>query len=328
MDQQNNGLVVICGASAGVGRATAHRFAAAGYRIGLLARDEVGLESTREELAQYGQAVKAISVDVADAQAIEAAASALEEELGPLQIWVNSAMVTVFSPIEKLTAEEIRRVTEVTYLGTVHGTLAALRLMRPRNTGLIIQVGSALAYRAIPLQSAYCAAKFAVRGFTDALRCELLHERSRIRVCMVQLPAINTPQFDWARNKLEKRPQPVPPIHDPDVAARAIFSVIQRPPRELWLGMASIKAIVGSCLIPGLLDRILAHQCYPGQMSKEDDNGEHGDNLDQPLSGDLHRARGRFVGRSRDSALALTSTQVSALAAALAVVGALVLLWF
>lgn len=328
MAQQKNGLVVICGASAGVGRATAHRFAAAGYRIGLLARDEAGLAATREELAQYGQATTAISVDVADAQALEAAAIALDEELGPLQIWINSAMVTVFSPIEKLTAQEIRRVTEVTYLGTVNGTLAALKLLRPRNKGLIIQVGSALAYRAIPLQSAYCGAKFAVRGFTDALRCELLHERSRIRVCMVQLPAINTPQFDWARNKLDKRPQPVPPIHDPDVAARAILSVIQRPPRELWLGMASIKAIVGSCLIPGMLDRMLARQCYPGQMSKEDDNGGHGDNLYQPLGAELHRTRGRFVGRSRASALALTSTQVSAVSAVLALVCAMVLLWF
>lgn len=328
MDQQNNGLVVICGASAGVGRATAHRFAAAGYRIGLLARDEAALAATREELAQYGQAVTAISVDVADAQALEAAALALEAQLGPLQVWVNSAMVTAFSPIEKLTAQEIRRVTDVTYLGTVNGTLAALKLLRPRNSGVIIQVGSALAYRAIPLQSAYCGAKFAVRGFTDALRCELLHERSRIRVCMVQLPAINTPQFDWARNKLDKRPQPVPPIHYPDVAARAIFSVVRRTPRELWLGMESIKAIVGSCLIPGLLDHMLARQCYPGQMSQEDESGDHGDNLCQPLSAELHRTRGRFVGRSRDSALALTSTQVSALSAVLALVGAMVLLWF
>jgi short-subunit dehydrogenase len=257
MDEQKKYLVVICGGSAGVGRATAHRFAAAGYRIGLLARDETSLATTREELEQYGGQVRAISLDVADASAVQAAAIELEEQLGPLVIWINSAMATVFSPIEKLTTQEIRRVTEVTYLGTVHGTLAALDLMRPRNNGLTIQVGSALAYRAIPLQAAYCGAKFAVRGFTDALRCELMHEQSRIRVCMVQLPAMNTPQFDWARNKLEKRPKPVPPIHDPDVAARAIFSVIERTPRELWLGLPTIKAIVGTCLMPGLLDRIL-----------------------------------------------------------------------
>jgi short-subunit dehydrogenase len=328
MDEQKNHLVVICGASAGVGRATAHRFAAAGYRIGLLARDEAGLDATRKDLAQYGVQVMAISVDVADAVAVQAAAVELEEQLGPLLIWINSAMATVFSPVQKLTAQEIQRVTEVTYLGAVHGTLAALQLMRARNNGLIIQVGSALAYRAIPLQSAYCGAKFAVRGFTDALRCELLHEKSRIRVCMVQLPAVHTPQFDWARNKLEKRPQPVPPIHDPDVAARAIFSVIQRPPRELWLGTATIKAIVGTCLMPGLLDRMLSKQCYSGQMSKENDDARRGDNLYEPQSAELHQTRGRFVGRSRNSALALTSTQVTALSALLALIFAVVLLLF
>lgn len=328
MDQQKNDLVVICGASAGVGRATAQRFAAAGYRIGLLARDEAALAATSEELAQYGVAVKTISVDVADASAVQAAADELEAQLGPLRIWINSAMTTVFSPVETLTAQEIQRVTEVTYLGTVYGTLAALRLMRRRDNGLIIQVGSALAYRAIPLQSAYCGAKFAVRGFTDALRCELLHEQSRIRVCMVHLPAINTPQFDWARNKLEKRPQPLPPIHDPDVAARAIFSVVRRTPRELWLGLATIKAIVGTCLMPGLLDRMLSRQAWSGQMSNENDDAWRGDNLYEPQSADRHWARGRFIGRSKDTALALTSTQVSVLSALLALVCAVVLLLF
>jgi short-subunit dehydrogenase len=327
MDENIKYLVVICGASAGVGRATAHRFAAAGYRIGLLARDEAGLAATREELAQYGVEVMACSVDVADAAAVQTAAVELEKKLGPLLIWINSAMATVFSPIEKLTAQEIQRVTEVTYLGAVHGTLAALKLMRPRNNGLIIQVGSALAYRAIPLQAAYCGAKFAVRGFTDALRCELMHEQSRIRVCMVQLPAVNTPQFNWARNKLEKRPQPVPPIHDPAVAARAIFSVIQRPPRELWLGMTTIKAIVGTCLMPGVLDRILSRQCYSGQMSNEDDDAQRGDNLYDPQPG-LHHVRGRFVSRSRDSALALTSTQITALSVVLVLLCAVILLLF
>ncbi|VEF11936.1 short chain dehydrogenase [Pseudomonas fluorescens] len=326
MDQRNKSLVVICGASAGVGRATAHRFAAAGYSIGLLARDEAGLASTQDELNRYDVQVLSISVDVADASAVEAAAIRLEEALGPLVIWVNSAMATVFSPVEKLTAQEIQRVTEVTYLGTVHGTLAALKLMRQRDNGLIIQVGSALAYRAIPLQAAYCGAKFAVRGFTDSLRCELLHDHSRIRVCMVQLPAINTPQFDWARNKLQKRPQPIPPIHDPDVAARAIFSVIQNPPRELWLGWASIKAIVGTSLMPGLLDRFMARNAYSGQMSEEDD-AQRLDNLFAPDNA-LHQIRGRFVGRSRESAVALTSTQVSALLLLFAFLGGVLLLLF
>lgn len=327
MEEQSPPVVVICGSTAGVGRATAHRFAAAGYRVGLLARGEQALAATAEELTQLGATCLAISVDVADAQAVADAAQRMERELGPIGVWVNCAMVTVFSPIRLLSADEIHRVTDVTYLGTVHGTLAALELMAPRNRGVIIQVGSALAYRAIPLQAAYCAAKFAVRGFTDSLRCELLHDHSDIRVCMVQLPAINTPQFDWARNKLSKRVQPVPPIHDPDVAARAIFSVVKRTPRELWLGAASVKAIVGTCLMPGLLDRLMARNAYSGQMTNEDDNSQRPDNLFESQES-LHRTRGRFSGRSRDTALALSSTQVSALLLAIGGVLAVVLLLF
>lgn len=327
MEEQSPPVVVICGSTAGVGRATAHRFAVAGYRVGLLARGEQALAATAEELTQLGATCLAISVDVADAQAVADAAQRMERELGPIGVWVNCAMVTVFSPIRLLSADEIHRVTDVTYLGTVHGTLAALELMAPRNRGVIIQVGSALAYRAIPLQAAYCAAKFAVRGFTDSLRCELLHDHSDIRVCMVQLPAINTPQFDWARNKLSKRVQPVPPIHDPDVAARAIFSVVKRTPRELWLGAASVKAIVGTCLLPGLLDRLMARSAYAGQMTDEDDNSQRPDNLFESQES-LHRTRGRFIGRSRDSALALSSTQVSALLLAIGGVLAVVLLLF
>ncbi|MBC3364200.1 SDR family oxidoreductase [Pseudomonas sp. SWRI154] len=327
MDERTPPVVVICGATAGVGRATAHRFAVAGYRVGLLARGEQGLADTQEELKQLGAMSLGISVDVADAGAVFEAAQRIERELGPVGVWINCAMVTVFSPIRQLDAEEVQRVTAVTYLGTVHGTLAALDLMGRRNRGVIIQVGSALAYRAIPLQAAYCGAKFAVRGFTDSLRCELLHEHSDIRVCMVQLPAINTPQFDWARNKLGKRPQPVPPIHDPDVAARAIFSVVKRTPRELWLGTASLKAIVGTCLMPGLLDRLLARNAYAGQMTNEDDDNQRADNLFESQQS-LHRTRGRFAGRSRDSALALSSTQVSALLFAVAGLLAVVLLLF
>lgn len=322
---QEQPLVVISGASAGVGRAVAHRFAAGGYRIGLLARDPAGLAATQDELRAYGVQVEIVSVDVADALAVQEAAQQLEATLGPLAVWVNAAMVTVLSPIEQLSAAEIERVTQVTYLGTVHGTLAALSLMRPRNQGLVIQVGSALSYRAIPLQAAYCAAKFAVRGFTDSLRCELLHERSRIRVCMVQLPAINTPQFDWARNKLPKRPQPVPPIYDPDVAARAIFSVVKHPPRELWLGGSTIKAIVGQSVMPGLLDRLMARSAWSGQQTNEPQDNEHPDNLFEAQSG-LHQIRGRFVGRSKDAAMALTSTQVMALLAILAVLVGVILL--
>jgi short-subunit dehydrogenase len=315
MDERNPPVVVICGSTAGVGRATAHRFAVSGYRVGLLARGEQALAATEEELKQLGATCLAVSVDVADAEAVFDAAQRMERELGPVSVWVNCAMVTVFSPIRQLSAEEVRRVTEVTYI------------MGRRNRGVIIQVGSALAYRAIPLQAAYCGAKFAVRGFTDSLRCELLHEHSDIKVCMVQLPAINTPQFDWARNKLGKRVQPVPPIHDPDVAARAIFSVVKRTPRELWLGAASLKAIVGTCLMPGLLDRLMARSAYSGQLTNENDDPQRPDNLFESQES-LHRTRGRFSGRARDSALALSSTQVSALLFATGGLLAVVLLLF
>ncbi|MDB6442692.1 SDR family oxidoreductase [Pseudomonas sp. 21TX0197] len=327
MDEPNPPVVVICGGSAGVGRATAHRFAAAGYRVGLLARGAQALADTEDELQQRGTRTLGIGVDVADAAAVLEAARRIEHELGPVQVWINCAMTTVFSPVRQLSAEEIQRVTSVTYLGTVHGTMAALALMEPRDRGVIIQVGSALAYRAIPLQAAYCGAKFAVRGFTDSLRCELLDARSGIRVCMVQLPAINTPQFDWARNKLDKRPQPVPPIHDPDVAARAILSVVRRTPRELWLGAASVKAIVGTCLMPGLLDRLLARRACTGQMTREDDDGQRPDNLFESQQS-LHRIQGRFSGQSRADALALSSTQVSALLLAVGGLLAVTLLLF
>ena len=216
---------VICGGTAGIGRATAHAFAQAGFRIAVIARGEEGLADTRAELEEKGTMTLAISADVADAEAVDKAAERIEAELGPIEIWVNAAMATVFGPVNKTSAAEYKRVTEVTYLGFVHGTLAALRYMESRNRGTIVQVGSALSYRAIPLQSAYCAAKFAIRGFTDSLRCELIHTNSRVRLTMVQLPAHNTPQFDWSRNKMQKRPQPVPPIHTPEVAARAILRV-------------------------------------------------------------------------------------------------------
>lgn len=304
-------VVVICGASAGVGRATAHAFAAAGYAVGLLARSDEGLAAATSELEAYATPTLAISADVADANTVALAAQRFEAELGPIDVWVNSAMVTVFAAIEQLTPEEIRRVTEVTYLGAVHGTMAALPLMRARNRGVIIQVGSALAYRAIPLQSAYCAAKFALRGFTDSLRCELIHQRSEVRVCMVQLPAINTPQFDWARNKLGQRVQPVPPIHDPGVAARAILSVASAPPRELWVGLPTLKAIIGNQFFPGLLDRLLARRAWQGQLS-EGQPDPAGDNLFHSVDG-LHEVQGRFTRRSRGHALALSSARVTAL---------------
>ena len=324
MNDVDRPVVVICGASAGVGRASAHAFAAAGYAVGLVARSEEGLAQTVEELQSYNVKTLAISVDVADAEALAQAAQRFDAELGAVAVWVNSAMVTVFSPVEQLLPDEIKRVTEVTYLGTVHGTMAALSLMRPRNRGVIIQVGSALAYRAIPLQAAYCGAKFAVRGFTDSLRCELIHQGSGIKLCMVQLPAINTPQFDWARNKLGKQVQPVPPIHDPQVAARAILSVVNAPPRELWLGMTTVKAIMGTLLFPGLLDRLMARSAWSGQMTGDAEQTSQAGNLFDPVNG-VHEVRGRFTRNSRQRAWALSASRVSAIVVITALLVALLL---
>ena len=305
--------VVICGATAGVGRATARCFAEAGYRVALIARGVQGLEETAAELRGMGARVLPIAADVADAEALFAAAARVEAELGPIEVWVNAAMATVFGPFSALSAEEIRRVTEVTYLGSVHGTLAALRRMRPRNRGTIVQVGSALSYRAIPLQSAYCGAKFAIRGFIDSLRCELIHDQSAIRLSMVQLPAHNTPQFEWARNKIGWCAQPVPPIHTPEVAARAILRAAREAPRELWVGSASLKAIIGTLFMPGLLDRMLARQAWDGQLIPERAPEGRPDNLFEPVEG-LHATEGRFSDQAQPRALALSSATVGKLA--------------
>ena len=316
---------VICGGTAGVGRATAHAFAQAGFRVAVIARGEQGLADTRKELEAAGAKVLAISADVADAEAVDHAAERIEAELGPIEVWVNAAMATVFGPVNKTSAAEFKRVTEVTYLGFVHGTLAALRYMEARNRGTIVQVGSALSYRSIPLQSAYCAAKFAIRGFTDSLRCELIHTNSKVRLTMVQLPAHNTPQFDWSRNKMGKRPQPVPPIHTPEVAARAILRAATDAPRELWLGRASFQAIIGNMFMPGLLDRMMAKQAWSGQMTDEPASDEQPDNLFQPVDG-LHRIDGRFGSQGKDKALGLSAETVGKLAAGgLAVIAVLVI---
>src|SRR5690606_29668264 len=222
----------------------------------------------------------------------DAAAEQVETRFGPIDTWINAAMVTVFSPVSEMTAEEFRRVTEVTYLGTVHGTMAALKRMRQRDCGTIVQVGSALSYRAIPLQSAYCGAKFAIRGFTDALRSELLHDGSRIRLSMVQLPGLNTPQFEWARNHLPQRPRPVAPVYQPEVAARAVVRAAEEAPRELWIGGSSIRAILGGMALPGLLDHLLARKAYGGQQTDEPALSRP-DNLEASFPG-AHRAHGRF----------------------------------
>jgi NAD(P)-dependent dehydrogenase (short-subunit alcohol dehydrogenase family) len=254
-------VIVVTGASAGVGRAAVREFARerdGRVKIGLIARGIDGLEAARREIEAMGGEALVLPLDVADAERVEEAATRVERELGPIDVWVNNAMVSVFSPVSRMTAEEYRRVTEVAYLGCVHGTLSALKRMRERG-GVIIQVGSALAYRSIPLQSAYCAAKHAVLGFTQSLRCELLHERIPVHVCNVHLPAINTPQFGWVRSRLPGAPQPVPPIFQPEVAARAIVWMTHHPrKRELWVGGPTIKAILAEKLVPGFADRYLA----------------------------------------------------------------------
>lgn len=301
---QDNPLVVITGATAGVGRATAIEFANHGYNVALIARGQDGLEETCHELEQLGVTALPLQADTSHADEIEQAAERAERELGPIRVWVNCAMVTVFSPVEQMTPEEFREVTETTYLGYVHGTLAALKRMKSRNDGTIVQVGSALAYRSIPLQSAYCASKAAIRAFTDSLHSELIHDKSRVRLTMVQLPAHNTPQFDWARNKLQNRIQPVPPIYQPEVAGRAIYRAAQEAPREFWVGRNTVMAIIGQALIPGFLDRMLAKQAYEGQMTNQPAIEGRPDNLEHPVPG-LHREHGRFGNRSKSHAMAV-----------------------
>jgi short-subunit dehydrogenase len=285
--------VVVTGASAGVGRAVALEFARQGCNVALMARGVERLESAAREARAFGVEALPIAVDVADGDIMDAAAERVEHELGPIDVWVNNAMVTIYAPAQAIRFDEYRRVTEVTYLGQVHGTLAALRRMRRRNRGTIVQVGSALSYRAIPLQSAYCAAKFAVRGFTDSLRSELAHDGSQIRLTMVQLPAVNTPQFDWARSRMAERAKPLPPVFQPEAVAPEIVRAAREAPRELWIGHSTLKAIVGAMLLPETGDRILSREAYAGQLTAEPHAAVHPDNLFSPPPGDPG-ARGRF----------------------------------
>ena len=295
-------VVVVTGASAGVGRAVAQRFARDGAAVALLARASPALDAAAAEVRALGGRALACAVDVADATQVETAAARVERELGPIDVWINAAMATVFAPVGEIGADEFRRATEVTYLGTVHGSMSALRRMRPRERGCIVQVGSALAYRAIPLQSAYCGAKFAIRGFTDALRVELMHERSRVHVTMVQLSAFNTPQFEWARCKLPRRPQPVPPVFQPELAARAIHWAAHHRRREVCVGFPALKAILGNKLCPSLADRLLVQLGYAGQMDEQPLPPDRPDNLFHAVQADPG-THGRFDDRSRDDSL-------------------------
>jgi NAD(P)-dependent dehydrogenase (short-subunit alcohol dehydrogenase family) len=293
-------VVVITGASAGVGRATAREFATRGDRIALLARGTVGLEAAAREVQDLGGEALIIPTDVADPGQIEAAAERIESSYGPIDVWINNAMASVLSPALEMEPAEFQRVTDVTYLGAVYGTLAALRRMRTRNRGAIVQVGSALAYRSIPLQSAYCAAKHGLRGFTDSLRSELLHDNIDVHLTMVQLPALNTPQFDWVKTRMPRQPQPVPPIFQPEVAARAIYWAATHRRREIYVGLPVWKAIVGNKLFPGLLDRYLARKGYDSQQTEISIQNGREDNLWKPVNRDFG-AHGRFDSRSSAS---------------------------
>ena len=293
-------VVVVTGASAGLGRAIVRAFAREGAHVGLIARGRDGLEAARREVEEMGGRALVLPLDVADAEAVERAAERVERELGPIDIWVNNAMVSVFSPVREMRAEEYRRVTEVTYLGYVYGTLAALKRMLPRDRGVVVQVGSALAYRGIPLQSAYCAAKHAIQGFHDSLVTELLHDKSNVRVTMVQMPALNTPQFSWVRSRLPREPQPVPPIYQPEVGAAAVLFAAREPRREMYVGYPTVQAIVGDKIAPGLADRYLARYGYDAQQTGEPVEAGRRDNLWEPVPGD-HGAHGNFDDRASAS---------------------------
>lgn len=290
-------VVVITGASAGVGRAVAHEYARRGWAVALLARGVDGLEGAAREVERLGGRALPITCDVSDAEAVEYAAQRIEAELGPIDVWVNNAMTTIFSRFGDIEPDEYRRATEVTYLGFVWGTMSALRRMKERGHGVIIQVGSALAYRAIPLQAPYCGAKHAIRGFTDSVRTELLHDQIPVEICMVQLPAMNTVQFEWCRSRLPNRPQPVPPIYDPAVAARAIYWVSQHPRREFAVGFNTAYITFLNSFAPGIADRYLAKTGFKSQQTGQRDDPDRPDNLFEPVPGD-HGTRGSFTDRS------------------------------
>jgi NAD(P)-dependent dehydrogenase (short-subunit alcohol dehydrogenase family) len=301
-------VVVITGASAGVGRATAHAYGARGDAVALLARSEESLAAAAREVRERGGRALEVPCDVSDAAAVEAAAASVEADLGPIDVWVNNAMVTSLSRFEEMEPDEFQRVTDVTYHGVVHGTRAALRRMRPRDRGVVVQVGSSLAYRGIPLQSAYCGAKHAIQGFTESVRCELLHDGSKIHLTMVQLPALNTPQFTMARNRLPRHPMPVPPIYQPEVAADAIVWASEHRRREVWVGASTPSVIIGNALVPTAADHFLARTGFDSQQS-DMPPAEGPDYLFAPRPGD-HGTYGRFGDLAKDSSAQLRLTKV------------------
>ena len=302
MHKRNSGrVVVVTGASAGVGRATVRAFAREGAHVGLIARDTERLHVAAREVDQLGGKGLAVPADVADSNQVEAAAARIEHELGPIEVWINNAMTTIFGRVTDVTPEEYKRATEVTYLGTVYGTMAALRRMLPRDRGSIIQVGSALAYRSIPLQAAYCGAKHAIAGFTDSLRSELIHDKKNIHLTMVQLPAMNTPQFTWCRSKMPNHPQPVPPIYQPEVAAERIVWASHHNRREVFVGAPTVITIEANKVVPALADYYLARTGFDSQQTQEPLAKDRPDNLFEPVPGDFG-AHGVFGQQAHETA--------------------------
>jgi len=320
--------VVITGASAGIGRAAARLFGQRGDRVGLIARGQAGLEGAARDVQRAGGSALAVPADVADFASLDAAAQQIEDTLGPIDVWVNVAFASVFAPFSQITPAEFRRVTEVSYLGYVHGTMAALERMRPRDRGVIVQVGSALGERSIPLQSAYCGAKHAINGFTSSLRCELLHDKSAVRITVVQMPAVNTPQFSWVRSRLPRHPQPVPPIYQPEVAARGIVYAADHPRRrQYFVGASTAATILGTRVAPALLDRYLARTGYDSQQTGDARGAGRPENLDEPVDrppGEDYGAHGEFDRRShpRSAQLFLSHHPVAATAAGAAAAAA------
>ena len=321
-------VVMITGASAGVGRAIVREFADHGASIGLIARGSERLEQAKREVEEKGGRAMAFPVDVADADAVEKAAQQLEENFGPIDVWVNDAMVTIFAPLSEITPAEFKRATDVTYLGCVYGTMAALKRMLPRDKGTIVQIGSALAYRSIPLQAPYCGAKHAIVGFTDSLRCELIHNRSQVHVTIVHLPAVNTPQFSWCRTRLPRHPQPVPPIFEPEVPARAVYYAAHHKRREIFVGLPTVKAIYGQDVAPGFADWYLGKTGYSSQQTEEFISPDRPDNLFEPVAAD-YAARGIFSERAKPLSAQnwINLRRVPASLIAAGVAGAAALLW-
>jgi NAD(P)-dependent dehydrogenase (short-subunit alcohol dehydrogenase family) len=326
MPKPDGQVVVVTGASGGIGRAVAQAYAARGARVALLARGERGLTAAAADVQRAGGTPLVVPVDVADPDAVFAASDRVERELGEIDIWVNVAFTSVFSPLEHIRPEEFRRVTEVSYLGYVYATMAALARMKPRDRGTIVQVGSALAYRGIPLQTAYCGAKHAIQGFHESLRCELLHEKSNVHVTMVQMPAVNTPQFSWVLSRLPRHPRPVPPIYQPEVAARAVVYAGDHPGRrEYWVGATTAATLLANAVAPGLLDRYLGRTGFDSQQTKKPRDADAPENLWSPADGPEGKdfgAHGAFDDQSHDRSFQLWASQHHRVVGTVAALGA------